>query len=256
MAIDTSTIRDNIQKLRKALKKTRKSCTPDVAHIAGFSANLLKREQDCLVQLFEHLEAERYKQAARLRSLAKKFGPHVRKELKTVARHVDQLNGKSSGANQKQASSEASGFALRLSGDLDQPTTLNRGNLHEYRLKIKELEYVLKMADSDAQEKFVDALDECKDAIGEWHDWEELIAIAGDVLDHGRSCKLMRQLMQVSANKLDRALSMANKMRKTFVAGVERTRKGGSSGHAQPRQPVLKALSAISTNANAKWKTA
>jgi len=299
MAIDTSRVQENIQKLVKALKKIGKTCTPDEVHklrtrAKSFEASTeafsvtskrrsrrilraLKRirrkagdvrdmdvltshlstvrtngEQDCLVQLFEHLGAARYKQAARLRSLAKEFGPEVRKQLKTVAKRLDQRNAKPSGANRKQASTEAAGFALRISGDLARPAMLNRSNLHDYRLKIKELEDVLKMADSDAAEDFVEALDECKDAIGEWHDWEELIARADHVLDHGRNCKLTRQLRKISAGKLDQALSMTNKLRRTYVGRADRTGKQGSSGHAQPKQSVLKAVSAISTNENKK----
>jgi CHAD domain-containing protein len=277
MAIDTSRIRDNIRKLRKALKTTRKSCTPDQVHklrtrAKTFEASTeafpftskrrlrriqqaLKRirrkagdvrdmdvltshlstvptkdEQDCVVQLFEHLGAERYKQASRLRSLARKFGPDLRKQLKIVAKSVEQLNGKLSSTKRKRVSTEAAGFALRLCDDLQQPATLNRSNLHEYRLKIKELGSVLKMADNDAQKNFVDALNECKDAIGEWHDWEELIAITDNVLYPGHTCTLKRQLMEISASKLHQALSITNKMRGTYVDGAGRTRKHDSSG--------------------------
>jgi CHAD domain-containing protein len=51
-------------------------------------------------------------------------------------------------------------------------------------LKIKELRYVLEMADGPRNQEFIDRLGEIKDAIGEWHDWEELIAITVEVLDH------------------------------------------------------------------------
>jgi CHAD domain-containing protein len=67
---------------------------------------------------------------------------------------------------------------LKLSIELATPATLNRTNLHAYRLKIKERRYVLEMADDPGNQEFIDKLGEVKDAIGEWHDWEELIAIA------------------------------------------------------------------------------
>ena len=44
------------------------------------------------------------------------------------------------------------------------------------------------MAESADQKAFVDRLGEIKDAIGEWHDWEVLVATANETLDHSRKC--------------------------------------------------------------------
>src|SRR5262249_34551890 len=84
--------------------------------------------------------------------------------------------------------------AVQLSSDLNRPVRLNRTNLHSYRLKVKELRNVLQFSDQAGDRKFVDQLGEVKDAIGDWHDWETLIAIAKQSLDHDASCKLMKQL--------------------------------------------------------------
>ena len=53
-----------------------------------------------------------------------------------------------------------------------------------------------------------------KDAVGEWHDWEELSHITSKVLDHDRDCKLMQKLKEIRQNKYGDAISVVDKMRK------------------------------------------
>ena len=57
------------------------------------------------------------------------------------------------------------------------------------------------MATNSDQQPFVDRLGQVKDSIGEWHDWEALVAIAKDVLDHGRNCGLIKNLLNVVENE-------------------------------------------------------
>ena len=83
----------------------------------------------------------------------------------------------------------------------------------------------------------VETLGEVKDAIGEWHDWEELASIAGEVLEHGSRCGLIAKLKEVASQKYDQALSMTSKMRKRFV----RARDG------EKTDPVLMAKAAVSS---------
>jgi CHAD domain-containing protein len=203
------------------------------------------QEQDCRVQLFEHLGAERYKQAGRLRSLTQSYGPRLRKQLKWASRRIEKLAGNQSSRGNSKAPADAAGWALRLSTGLTQPTTLNRGNLHEYRMKIKELRDVLEMADTNKQPQFLDMLGRCKNAIGEWHDWEELIGIATDVLEHEKNCKLLQELMETSARKYERALAITQDMRKLYVNVPARGKKQSPAARKGRRQPMLVAVSAI-----------
>ena len=98
------------------------------------------------------------------------------------------------------------------------------------------------MAQNSDQAKFVEKLGEVKDAIGEWHDWEELIAIAEDVLDHRPSCGLLRELKVISEEKYQRALQMANELRDKYVK-ASRAPRGKKS--RELARPVLTATSAI-----------
>jgi CHAD domain-containing protein len=123
------------------------------------------------------------------------------------------------------------------------PTVLNRQTLHPYRLKVKELRNVLQLSDQPGDQEFVDALGTVKDAIGEWHDWETLVTIAGRVLTHRGSCKLIKQLQVTSDAQYDRALAITYHFRSKYLkTGKYRSRRTKSISLSPP---VLRATSAI-----------
>jgi CHAD domain-containing protein len=140
--------------------------------------------------------------------------------------------------------------ALELSSQLHTPARLTRRNLHSYRLKVKDLRSVLQMSDSADDQPFVDSLGEVKDAIGEWHDYEELVAIATEVLKHGKRCKLLRELNGISAEKFQRARSMAYGLRETYLSSdVTADPKNKHRRQLKLARPVLAATSAIAEKA-------
>jgi CHAD domain-containing protein len=203
----------DLSRIRKRAGKVR-----DRDVLTAFASNLdVDGEQDCLVELLEHLRADRRKHAKKLRAVAKRYGPALRSRLKRSASHMEELiaaNGNNVTATRP---AEAAAKALELVQQLREPPRLNRKNLHPYRLKVKQLRYLLQLADHADQHEFVDKLGEVKDAIGEWHDVEELIVIAGDVLDHGSQCKLMAKLREISNKKYQHALALTNRMRATYL---------------------------------------
>jgi CHAD domain-containing protein len=154
--------------------------------------------------------------------------------------------GKGTSNGQTEIAAEAAATALKLATELKNVPALNKNNLHPCRLKVKELRNVLQLADHPGNQAFIDALGEVKDAIGEWHDWEELIAIADDLLDHGPGCKLLQALKQVSARKYERALSLANKLRKDFLGASPGRKPQSPSKHPLPLS-VLEATAAIAS---------
>jgi CHAD domain-containing protein len=201
-------------------------------------------EQDCLVQLIEHLGAERNKWAQRLRKLVKAAGPNSRRDLKKTSKRLQKILRR---AGTKPTGSDAVSVtmsrSLLLSSDLDQPARLTRKNLHAYRLKVKELRDVLQLSNHPDLE-FVEMLGRVKDAIGDWHDWEELIAIAKQVLDHGKPCKFLRKLREISDSKYEHALPLALDLR-TSVQDVPHEHRKRSSNKMRLAAPVLAATAAL-----------
>jgi hypothetical protein len=117
--------------------------------------------------------------------------------------------------------------------------------LHSHRLKVKELQNLLKMAGNGGHE-FVKELGEVKDAIAEWHDWDELIAIAEDVLDHGAPCKLIRELNRIREQQYKRALALFERTRKKYLGRCDQRSQGSSRYSVQrPLQSASSATAAI-----------
>lgn len=175
-------------------------------------------ELDCLVQLLEYLGAERNKYAKKLRAVIESAGPQLGRDLKQHSKRAEKLLKR---AETHPADSDARpatmAKAIELSSDLNEPGRLSRNNLHPYRLKVKELRNVLQLSDRTSDDEFFEKLGVVKDAIGEWHDCEELITIARKSLDHGPSCKLIKHLNMISTSKYEKALSSTNQMRSHYL---------------------------------------
>ncbi len=177
-------------------------------------------ECDCLLQLIEYLGAQRYHYARQLLRSIQRHGTKTRRRLKRTSARLKRIinhDEKNSSDMQNNSQTKASGLALEPSTDLATPAILSRNNLHSYRIKIKELRYVLQAAKGDRNQPFIDALGESKDAIGEWHDWEQLITIAAELLDHKPECILLATLRTISREKYEFALSVTNRMHKQYV---------------------------------------
>ena len=109
---------------------------------------------------------------------------------------------------------------LRLQRELAEPVRLNQKNLHPYRLKVKELRYLLELENNPADRQLIETLGEMKDAIGEWHDWQELLTIAKEQLPHGPECKLVRSFEAIAEQKFNHALSVTSNGRKNALHSV------------------------------------
>jgi CHAD domain-containing protein len=241
----------NAKRLLRALRRIRKRAGK-VRNMDVLTSHLLEldvdrdREGNCAVQLIESLGEERYRQGKKLERKVRKRRAEIRERLKRLAGDLQSATAPNGGGNTDNAREprvNAAASALELASALSEPKMLSRTNLHPYRLKVKQLRYVLKSAKGNTHAEFIDALGACKDAIGEWHDWEELAAIAGDVLDHGRECKLIAQLKIVARDKFGAALEVTNQMRAKFVPGH---RAGKSARKPLPlKQPALQFANAL-----------
>jgi len=199
-------------------------------------------EQDCKVQLLEHLGAKRRKHARKFHATVAKYGASARNHLKQTLRRVDPiLSSNSKDGDSMEGSVQIAASALKMESQVAAPARLGRGNLHPYRLRVRELQNVLKLASNADNQEFIDALGKVKDAIGEWHDWEELLATAKDVLDHGAQCKLLHELRRINDQKYERALSGAENMRRKYL----RVSSNGNRRSTQPADTVWKAMRTI-----------
>lgn len=236
---------NEIARVRKPAGKVR-----DMDVLTGFASTLdADGERECAVELLEYLGVRRYRQARKLRTAVKQYHPQLRRHLQRSSRKIEKLLSKADKGktNSHDPGSEAAALALQLAQELRGPAHLDRNNLHPYRLKVKELRYVLQLGGDAADQQLIQELGKVKDAIGEWHDWGELIAIASDVLKHDGQCKLISEIKRIHQQKYNDGLEITNRMRSEYLGGIGEQRRRGARGKraAEVGKPVLVKASRI-----------
>jgi CHAD domain-containing protein len=190
----------------------------------------------------EYLGAERNKYAKKLRAVIESAGPQLGRDLKQHSKRMEKLLKRAENhPSDSDATPATMAKAIKLASDLNEPARLSRNNLHPYRLKVKELRNVLQLSDRTGDDEFFGKLGVVKNAIGEWHDWEELIPIARKLLDHGPSCKLIKHLSMTSTSKYESAVSSTNQLRSHYL----RPRPAGRVKKTPLSNTVLRATSLI-----------
>jgi CHAD domain-containing protein len=207
----------NLEEIRKRAGKIRDM---DVLTADAMSIRL-EGEEDCQVRLLEHLGADREKYGKKLRREIQKTSPQLRQDVKYAAKRaktlIEQAIGDSASSNTIPLTMAK---IIKLSSDLNRPARLNRKNLHPYRLRVKELLNVLQLSNHPADPSFLKKLEEVKYAIGKWHDWEQLIAVARDLSNHAATCKLIKSLETTRNSKYERAMSLTNHLRTDYLGRV------------------------------------
>jgi CHAD domain-containing protein len=248
------------KRLERELKSIRRAAgkVRDMDVLTSYVVGLgLKDDPNCLVRLVHHLGGERQRQATKLQFVVRKNRSRARLWLKKERRKLvssiqsfeDTKFSLDSKDNADEAPLHAMSVALRLAKELAGVGKLDRDNLHQYRIEVKRLRYVLEMADNDQgpQTEFLEALQDVQDAIGEWHDWVALSDIAAKVLKHDANCKLLKKIHDTSERKFAEALQLTEQMRRRFLQPSEskpmksRSKRKG----ARISGPVLVAASEI-----------
>jgi CHAD domain-containing protein len=232
--------RQNGGQLLQAIKPVRSTAgkVRDLDVLAGFAARLrVQGEEECSIRLLEHLGSERDVKARKLLKVAAKYTSEITKDLKQFRRYI-QIADRASFANWAE---EAIAVALHLENELRDWSKLNRKNLHPFRLKVKELRYILQMAEQPDGE-FVDRLGEVKDSIGEWHDWQELAEIAAEVIQHP-GCKLIKEVRSTTQKKSQEALALANRTREEYlsVSATKQRERNSKTPSARAARPATEA---------------
>jgi CHAD domain-containing protein len=157
-----------------------------------------------LLRLAEHLAKVRSQHADRLYRVVDRRRNLLRKRLK---RYTSALEQSASGNVSTLAAPQV------LATELEHWPRLHQDNLHEFRKQAKELRYILQLTPDTVPER-VEALTATKDAVGEWHDWVELRAVAEEVLDPKTDGEILKHIAAITREKLRAGLSAANRLRK------------------------------------------
>lgn len=219
------------RRLLKVIKPVRKAAggvrdmdvlTGDLLHIP------VNGTRDSIVRLVEHLSTVRQKSAADLLDTVGQQRKPVRRELKLYERLVDAVaQGKKAApievARTIEADQVEGSRVAALTAELAQWPRLNARNLHSFRLKVKELRYVLELF-SQSDQGFIDSLGKVKDEIGDWHDWQQLREIAREVLDAKDDRVLLTQIDAAVRQKLAHALAGGNALQRRYLHAATQLR--------------------------------
>lgn len=162
---------------------------------------------ESMVRLVEHLAKMRVKHARKLHEIVEQQRPETRKQLKRSSKLLKKAVEKDWGAR--------SGEPQTLISELGHWPDLNATNLHMFRIRIKELRYMLELSD-DADQTLIRSLGTVKDAIGEWHDWVELLKIAKKVLNAEADGGNLKRLQEIVRQRLESAVAAANHLRERY----------------------------------------
>jgi CHAD domain-containing protein len=229
----------------KAVKPVRKRAgkVRDMDVLTGFASTLSSDSNngnECLVQLLEHLGHRRFQDSRKLHRAAVQQRSVASRSLKRCSSWIKgNLNGK---LGKNEWPLDAAAMALQLSAELARWPKLTAQTLHPFRLKVKELRYVLQL--SGKRDNLVENLGEVKDKIGEWHDWAELAAIAEDVVQHAGQCDVLEQIRSGARLRFREAMTVANHLRQQyFEEPAAKSRRAASTTQAKPT--VLKAAAKL-----------
>jgi CHAD domain-containing protein len=237
----SKSILNGLAHIRKRAGKVR-----DMDVLMGFASKIHPPgEEKCSLELLEYIGAKRMKQAKKLHREVSKRSPALRRDLKrTISVLSKLLTKRGSASNGSATAADATAMAVKLASGLATPQRLTRETLHPYRLRVKELRNVLRMADRASSTRFVEDLGKVQDAIGEWHDWDELVSIA-EKLEHGKECRLRIELQHIARRKYKHSLALSQKLRKAYLRNSRAPTKRAVAAPKIPRPSVWEATTLL-----------
>ncbi len=171
----------------------------------------------CRIELLEYLGAERYRQARKFRGSLGKSGDDFCKELRRCAAQIERRIGTKAPARAKVlAVATIAARILEVGSELARYPRLARSNLHKFRVRVKHLRYILKIA-NECDTPFSMALDEVKDAIGKWHDWERLTEMARNLDGQRTRRALLREMKAITDQHFEQALQVTQRFREQHL---------------------------------------
>ena len=199
------------RKLLRSLKPLRRAAgkVRDMDVLVGRVNSLLRRRHEpSFERLFIHLQQMRtdgaHHLAEKIQQRRTKAQKHLKKFSKRVKKHCE-----SEPLDARQA--------YALFDELSRWPRLTPDNLHDFRIKVKELRYMMQLV-SGANQSFMNALDRAKVQIGSWHDWAELRVIASEILDAETEQAAMKEIVDEENRNLKSALRAAQHLRSRYLS--------------------------------------
>jgi CHAD domain-containing protein len=176
---------------------------------------------DSLTRLVEHLKRARQQNADLLRHALASRRDAARQNLKHYSRFIQSaLDPRKSAASAQGSPAPwhegVHAAAMSIVRELGEWPPLNAQNIHAFRLKVKELRYILQLS-GNAASALEETLGNVQRRVGDWHDWQQLEEIAGQLLNTERDGALLTRIGATSSRKFHQALKAANALRGKYL---------------------------------------
>jgi CHAD domain-containing protein len=241
------------RRLLKTIRPVRKAAgvVRDMDVLAGKARALARdRRNRSVTCLLEYLSSAREESARELLDTVVERRNDARRGLKQFSREIEKRfhankPGVTTGTTANDCGGEA---AMKLIDELSRWPAFSAENLHAFRIRVKELRYVLQLA-KDADLKFVNALGKVKDRIGDWHDWQQMAKIAGKALSPKDDRATLTKIDAMGKKKLAQALAAAGAMKTQHLSRYAES--GGAGNPGTTPHPASTALADGSPNLSA-----
>ena len=176
---------------------------------------------DSLTRLLEHLQIARQQNAEVLRRVLGRRRDLARENLKRYSRFLRTALAPWKKAESANGVPEPShegvhSAAIQVVRELGEWPPLSTENIHAFRIKVKELRYILQLS-ADADSRLVETLGNVQRLIGDWHDWQQLDEIARELLHTEPDGALVTRIGETTRRKFDQALKAANTLRGKYL---------------------------------------
>jgi CHAD domain-containing protein len=212
------------RRLIKPVKQLRRAAggVRDMDVLTGNALSLCDRvNRQSLARLVDYLRSARAENALKLLKTVDRESKLARKSLRKYSRLINSAPHSSNGAARSSSANHPPPDPLyaavgELIAELTVWPVITLRNIHEFRLKVKELRYVLQ-ALPESDKAFVDALSVVKDQIGEWHDWQQLALVAKQAIPEPEDEALLEEIKKTASKKLRQAKAVSNAMREGWL---------------------------------------
>jgi CHAD domain-containing protein len=176
---------------------------------------------DSLTRLVEHLQIARQQNGDVLRRALGRRCDAARESLKRYSRFIRSAldPGKSATSANGLPAQWHEGVhaaAMNVVRELGEWPPFDAENIHAFRLKVKVLRYILQLS-GDTNSGLEETLGNVQRRIGDWHDWQQLEEIAGQLLNIERDGALLTRIGSISSRKFHQALMAANTLRGKYL---------------------------------------
>lgn len=205
--------------LRKQAGKVR-DLDVQVGLLGALANGSTVRDRETLSEL---LWKKRDRQAKRLASFLRKL--QESKFFARMNRIAEKAGAKPDEANRPLAPlEEARAQLVAMASDFSSRQTFKLSRLHDARICLKRIRYLAELAEASAEQKeFIGELKAVQDAIGDWHDWQELSGTAEKRFSDRVNCALLREVRALLGARHSAATSAINKLL-AMASGLSRKR--------------------------------